>query len=266
MLRDHVIEKSALLRASVRFAGQKDLACLGGKVAIADIDYNWFTAIIGNECTVINNFTRYLSQTFTGSHMVYGSNLFLRKAVLNKIGGFDEYALTEDCALGMKLISGNYRMALDYSIKSSEQPAITATDWWHQRVRWTWGSISIHKKYAKEDTSGGLTKKSVVSFLRYSLSTMGILFSIVLLGFVGFLLYTGFLTPLILLLCVTPFSVLFTAESIADYAEGRGNVLDVALSVLIRPFLVYVYSLVGVYAVVMDALNREGVWYQNHRI
>lgn len=87
-----------------------------------------------------------------------------------------------------------------------------------------------------------------------------------LLGFVGFLLYMGFLTPLILLICVVPFSVLFAAESIADYSEGRGSVWDMALSVLIRPFLIYVYSIVGVYAIVMDALNREGVWHPNQRI
>ena len=39
-----------------------------------------------------------------------------------------------------------------------------------------------------------------------------------------------------------------------------------ALSILIRPFLIYVYSLVGVYAVVMDALNKDRVWYQSQRI
>lgn len=264
---DHVIEKSALLRASARFAGQKDLACLGGKVVIANINYNWFTAVIGNESTVINNFSRYLNQMFTGTHMVYGSNLFIRKSVLEQIGGFDESTLTEDCDLGMKLITGNYCMAVDYSIKSYEQPAITARDWWHQRVRWTWGGISVLKKYVKEDISKReLTKKSVKTFLLYSLGTTGILFSIVLLGFVGFLLYMGFLTPLILLICVVPFSVLFAAESIADYCEGRGSIWDMALSVLIRPFLIYVYSVVGVYAIVMDALNREGVWHQNQRI
>lgn len=264
---DHVIEKSALLRASARFAGHKDLACLGGKVVISNINYNWFTAVIGNECTVINNFSRYLSQMFTGTHMVYGSNLFIRKSVLDKIGGFDESSLTEDCDLGMKLIFGNYCMAVDYSIKSYEQPAITVRDWWHQRVRWTWGGISVLKKYVKDDVSSGeITKKSVKTFLLYSLGTTGILFSIVLMGFVGFLLYMGFLTPLILLICVTPLSVLFAAESIADYSEGRGSVWDMALSVFIRPFLIYVYSIVGVYAIVMGALNKEGVWHQNQRI
>jgi cellulose synthase/poly-beta-1,6-N-acetylglucosamine synthase-like glycosyltransferase len=264
---DHVIEKSALLRASAQFAANKGLACLGGKVIIRDIKYNWFTFLVGNESTVLNNFSRYISQLFTGRHMVYGSNLFIRKDVLDKIGGFDETTLTEDCDLGMKLVFGNYDMKVDYSIKSYEQPAITVQDWWRQRVRWTWGGISVLKKYSKEDTSNGpLNWNSIKTFLLYSLGTTGILFSIVLMGFVGFMFYKGVLTPLILLILVAPLSVLFAAESIVDFCEGRGSVLDMALSIFIRPFLIYVYSLVGVYAVVMDALNKDRVWYQSQRI
>jgi cellulose synthase/poly-beta-1,6-N-acetylglucosamine synthase-like glycosyltransferase len=264
---DHTIEKSALLRVSARFAMHDDLACLGGKVTIRDINYNWFTALIGNECTVLNNFSRYISQLFTGRHMVYGSNLFIKKDVLEKIGGFDESSLTEDCDLGMKLTFGNYNMMIDYSIKSYEQPAITARDWWHQRVRWTWGGISVLRKYQKPEFSGGeLNKKSIKTFLLYSLGTTGILFSIVLMGFVGFMLYMNMMTPLILLLSAAPLAVLFAAESIADFCEGRGSVLDMAISIFIRPFIIYVYSLVGVYAVVMEALSKERVWHPNRRI
>ncbi len=264
---DHVVAVDALRRASAQFAANGDLACLGGKVIIRDVNYNWFTAVVGNECAVINNFSRYVSELFTGRHMVYGSNLFIRKEVLDRIGGFDECTLTEDCELGMKLIHGNYYMKVDYSIKSYEQPAITFRDWWHQRVRWTWGGISVLKKYAKEDLDSGIvTGKSIKTVLLYSLGTTGILFSIVLMGFVGFMLYMDVLTPLILFICVAPLSVLFAAESIVDFCEGRGSVIDMALSIFIRPFIVYVYSLVGVYAIVMDTLSKDRVWYQNQRI
>ncbi len=258
---DNVVSPDALLRASAQFSKDRGLACLGGKVIIRNVNYNWFTAIMGNECAVINNFSRYVSQLFTGRHMVYGSNLFIRKDVLERISGFDEATLTEDCDLGMKLIYGNYNMGVDYSVKSYEQPAITIRDWWRQRVRWTWGGISVLKKYTR--AYGG---KSVRTFLLYSLGTTGILFSIVLMGFVGFMLYMGVVTPLVPLIFLAPLSVLFAAESIVDYCEGRGSVLDMALSLFIRPFLIFAYSLVGVYALVMDALDRERVWHPSQRI
>ena len=100
----------------------------------------------------------------------------------------------------------------------------------------------------------------------YSLGTTGILFSIVLMGFVGFMLYMNVLTPLILIILVAPLSILFAAESIVDFCEGRGSVIDMAISIFIRPFIIYAYSLVGVYALVMDALSRERTWHTNKRI
>lgn len=263
---DHVVAGDALLRASAQFAAHPGLACLGGKVIVGNVGYNWFTAIVGNECAVISNFSRYVSQLFTGRHMVYGSNLFIRKSVLGEIGGFDESTLTEDCDLGMKLVQGGYEMRVDYSVQSREQPAITVRDWWHQRVRWTWGGISVLKKHMKSYTSGGLSWRGIRTFLLYSLGTTGILFSIVLLGFVAFMLYAQVLTPVVLLVIVAPLSVLFAAESIVDFCEGRGSVADMALSVLVRPFIIYAYSLVGVYAVVMDALSREREWLPSRRI
>jgi hypothetical protein len=86
------------------------------------------------------------------------------------------------------------------------------------------------------------------------------------MGFVGFMLYMNVLTPLILLILVAPLCVLFAAESIVDFCEGRGSVIDMAISIFIRPFIIYVYSLVGVYALVMDALSSDRVWYQSQRI
>jgi len=162
----------------------------------------------------------------------------------------------------MKLIQGNYSMMMDYSIKSYEQPAITFMDWWNQRVRWTQGGISVWKKHTKS----GRGWKNLRTFLLYSLGTTGILFSIVLMGFAGFMLYKNVLPPLILLIIVVPLAVLFAAESIADFCEGRGSVIDMVISIFIRPFIIYVYSLVGVYALVMDALSRERVWHTSQRI
>lgn len=264
---DHIIAKDALLRVTAEFSANPWLTCLGGKVIVRNVNYNWFTTIVGNECAVINNFSRYLSQLFTGRHLVYGSNLFIRKAALEDIGGFDETSLTEDCDLGMKLISQNYGMKVDYAIKSYEQPAVSIRDWWHQRVRWTWGGISVLKKYLKiYSADGTVTAKSIRAFIMYALSTAGLLFGVILMGFMGFMLYAGIVPPVILILCCTPFAILFAAESLVDYTEGRGSVIDMALSIFVRPWVIYMYTIVGVYAVVMDALNVQGKWFESTRI
>lgn len=264
---DHVIQKDALIRASLQFARSPELDCLGGKVMVRNKEYNAFTMLVGNENTVMNNFSRYLSETFTGTHLIYGSNVFIKKDTLMVIGGFDEQSLTEDCDLGMKLIYDNYNTKIDYSIKSYEQPAIGPRDWWHQRVRWTRGSIDVQQKYIRKNlATHGINRKCLNTILLYSLGTGGLLFSVVLIGFIGFMMYMHVLTPLILFICCAPLAVLFAAESIQEFKEGRGSVLDTFLSIFVRPWLIYGYSLVGVYAVVLDVLDAERVWHENRRI
>ena len=147
---DHVVDKDAIRRASAQFTADPLLGCIGGKLLVRNMDYNLFTFIIGNEYTVINNFSRFFSELVTGAHLIYGSNVFIHKDALERIGGFDEKSLTEDSDLGMRLINMDYRMIVDYTIESYEQPAINWHDWWSQRVRWTRGSVDTLKKYLQQ--------------------------------------------------------------------------------------------------------------------
>jgi cellulose synthase/poly-beta-1,6-N-acetylglucosamine synthase-like glycosyltransferase len=264
---DHVVEKEAILRACSQFVENPGLDCIGGKVMVRNMDYNLFTMIVGNEYTVINNYSRFISEIITGTHLIYGSNVYIKKDTLKMLGGFDESSLTEDCDLGMKLICSNHTMKIDYSIKSYEQPAINISDWWNQRVRWTRGSMSVLKKYMKiYSAETSLNRKTMETVLLYSISTGGLLFSIILMGFMGFMMYMNVITPVILYLCCAPLSILFASESIHEFREGRGSLLDLLLSIFVRPWVIYIYSLVGVYALVTDIISGDRIWHQSQRI
>lgn len=263
---DHTIDHDALIRASAQFTANPWLDCIGGKVMVKNMDYNMFTTIAGNESTVINNFSRFLSESLTGNHSVYGSNVFLRKAVLERIGGFDESSLTEDCDLGMKLIRKNCHMRIDYTIKSYEQPALNLRDWWHQRVRWTRGSMDVLRKHLKQSSKEPINFKTLNTIVLYSLSTGGLLFSVVLMGFLGFMLYVNVVSPIVLATFAAPLAILFAAESLLQLGEGRGNISDVLLSIFVRPWIIFAYSLIGVYSVVLEVLEAERDWAENQRI
>jgi cellulose synthase/poly-beta-1,6-N-acetylglucosamine synthase-like glycosyltransferase len=164
---DHSVDRNALVRASAQFAADRELSCIGGKVMVRNMNYNLFTTITGNESTVLNNFSRFLSEFLTGNHLIYGSNVFIRKSELERIGGFDESTLTEDCDLGMKLIRTNCRMRIDYAIKSYEQPAVSLRDWWHQRVRWTRGSMDVLRKHLKRSAKERINLKTLNTIVLY---------------------------------------------------------------------------------------------------
>lgn len=263
---DHYIDPDALIRASAQFASDPALACIGGKIMVRNMDYNLFTLITGNESTVLNNFSRFISEFLTGNHLIYGSNVFIRKSELERIGGFDESSLTEDCDLGMKLIKTNCRVRIDYTIKSYEQPALTPHDWWYQRVRWTRGSMDVLRKHLKQSAKAPLNRKTMTTIVLYSLSTGGLLFSIILVGFLGFLLYVNVVPPVILAAFAAPLAILFAAESILQIEEGRGSITDILLSIFVRPLIIFAYSLIGVYAVVLDVLDARRDWVENQRM
>ena len=263
---DHCIDRDALVRASAQFAADPVLACIGGKIMVRNMDYNLFTLVTGNESTVLNNFSRFISEFLTGNHLIYGSNVFIRKSEIERLGGFDESSLTEDCDLGMKLIKTNCRVRIDYTIKSYEQPALTPHDWWYQRVRWTRGGMDVLRKHLKQSAKERINLKMMNTIVLYSLSTGGLLFSVILVGFLGFLLYVNVVPPVILAAFAAPLAILFAAESILQIEEGRGNIADILLSLFIRPWIIFAYSLIGVYAVVLDVLDDKRDWVENKRI
>ena len=261
---DHIVKEDALLRAAAQFAADERLGCISGKVMVRNMDYNMFTFLIGNEYTVINNFSRFLSEFLTGTHPLYGSNVYIRRKALDAIGGFDEASLSEDSELGMRLISKNYSMRIDYTIKSYEEPAINFEDWWHQRVRWTRGSVDTLKKYFHE--SSGLSSKTFQTVLIYSFGSGGLLFSVILMGFLGFLLYVDIVPPIMYFAFCAPLAVLFAAESLQQIGEGRGSLKDMAMSIFVRPWFIFLYSLVGVYVFVLDLLDAQRTWEEVQRI
>ncbi len=262
---DHVVHRDAIRRASAQFSADPKLGCIGGKLLVRNMDYNLFTFIIGNEYTVINNFSRFFSELITGAHLIYGSNVFIHKDALDRIGGFDEKSLTEDSDLGMRLINMNYRMIVDYTIESYEQPAVNWHDWWSQRVRWTRGSVDTLKKYLSK-SKDEINSKVVQTAIVYSLGTIGLLLTVMLMGFVGYLLLMGAVPPEAVIAFGMPFAILFAAESLLQIALGRGSLADLLMSIFVRPWFIFPYTLVGVYAVVLDLINAPRTWEVNQRI
>jgi cellulose synthase/poly-beta-1,6-N-acetylglucosamine synthase-like glycosyltransferase len=262
---DHVVHRDAIRRASAQFSADPLLGCIGGKLLVRNMDYNLFTFIIGNEYTVINNFSRFFSELITGAHLIYGSNVFIRKEALERIGGFDEKSLTEDSDLGMRLINMNYRMIVDYTIESYEQPAVNWHDWWSQRVRWTRGSVDTLKKYLRKSRDE-INSKVIQTAIVYSLGTIGLMLTVILMGFVGTLLFKGVVPPEAFIAFGAPFAILFAAESLLQIAQGRGSIADLLMSIFVRPWFIFPYTLVGVYAVVLDLINAPRTWEVNQRI
>jgi cellulose synthase/poly-beta-1,6-N-acetylglucosamine synthase-like glycosyltransferase len=79
-----------------------------------------------------------------------GTNLVIRRAVLEALGGWDENALTEDADLSIRIYQAGYRIKyVPYAVTWEQEPELLST-WFRQRVRWVRGNNYIVVKHARQ--------------------------------------------------------------------------------------------------------------------
>ncbi len=115
-----------------------------------------------------------------------GTNYVIRRELVEKLGGWDESALTEDAELSVRIYQAGYRIQLVPNSVTWEQEPEGVKVWFRQRRRWVRGSNYLFQKYA-----GSLlrTKPRRIGWeLLYSLSLYYLFFLAVVISDVLFVL------------------------------------------------------------------------------
>lgn len=76
-----------------------------------------------------------------------GTNFVIWKQVLDKMGGWDEEALTEDAELTIRIFDMGYLISFNPFAITWEQEPETWHVWFRQRLRWSQGNQYIIRKY-----------------------------------------------------------------------------------------------------------------------
>lgn len=116
---------------------------------------NWYD--MGPFCKIASlyqtiNHDWHLPVVFRKLPFVGGTNVFVERALLHEIKGFDSSTLTEDLELGTRawLMAGAWPEYLPYP--SSEQTPPTFVGFYRQRLRWASGHIQVMNKIQAEGT------------------------------------------------------------------------------------------------------------------
>jgi cellulose synthase/poly-beta-1,6-N-acetylglucosamine synthase-like glycosyltransferase len=80
--------------------------------------------------------------------MLPGTNYVIHKAIIEKLGGWDEQALTEDSELTVRLYRAGYRVQFVPTSVSWEQEPESFRNWFRQRRRWVRGFNYVMVKHA----------------------------------------------------------------------------------------------------------------------
>ena len=76
-----------------------------------------------------------------GSAELRGNGMFVHREALERVGGWNPTALTEDLELSTRLVAAGERIALAPMAEVGEEAVIALPALWRQRLRWAEGSI-----------------------------------------------------------------------------------------------------------------------------
>jgi len=145
---DNVPGSDALLEAA-RYFEDPSVAGVQGTVCAINADENMLTRFISYEEAV--RFEAYIRGKDVLKLFVNlaGTCQFVRREVLEEVGGWNEKALTEDMEVSVRLMEKGYNIRYAPEARSWQEHPAKFTQLIGQRVRWCRGNMEIALKYGK---------------------------------------------------------------------------------------------------------------------
>ena len=132
--------------AASRFAADKDLDCLQARLAIRNHSKSWLSKLFAIEYAVLFDVVNPGLCALNLPIPLGGSSNHFRLRSLVGVGAWDEWNVTEDADLGVRLARFGYRVkALDSD--TWEEAPYEFGNWFRQRVRWQKGWMRPVKRY-----------------------------------------------------------------------------------------------------------------------
>jgi glycosyltransferase XagB len=150
----------------------KTLACVQCRLGYYNYNENWLTNMFEIEYETLFNFILPAAVQLGFPIPLGGTSNHLKTKILREIGGWDQYNITEDADLGLKLSLNNYKTTVIDSVTYEESP-ITFRAWIYQRVRWLKGYFHTFFVYSRIP---------VILFKRFSVQELIFFFHIMFLG------------------------------------------------------------------------------------
>lgn len=254
---DNVPELDALMKA-VRYFEDSSVASVEGRACAINCAENMLTRFISYEEAV-----RY--KAYIGGKDVLGlfvpltgSCYFVRRSVIDEVGGWDAECLSEDMELGVRLWSKGYSIKYAPDVRSWQENPANLSQLFRQRMRWLRGCMEVALRYGKLVKK--LDKKSVDVEVTLAAPYM---FAICFLGYLmviyAFLVRNAFL--------------MFMAQVASLFSLIPSFVFGIVLIYVTRPRkmrnllwlpLIYAYwglhSLITLYALIQIVLRRPRRW------
>jgi cellulose synthase/poly-beta-1,6-N-acetylglucosamine synthase-like glycosyltransferase len=145
---DNVPEPNALMNM-VKYFEEPQVAAVQGKPCSINADQNMLAKFLSYEEEV--QFEAYYRGKDVLSLFVplSGSCQFIRREVLEEVGGWDEDALSEDMELAVRLTEKGYQVKYAPDVRSWQESPASLAQLLRQRTRWFRGTMEVGLKYGR---------------------------------------------------------------------------------------------------------------------
>ncbi len=144
---DNTPERSALLYLVHNLVKREDLGAVIGKFRTRNRYVNLLTRFINLETIFFQWSTQAGRWHLYSLATIPGTNFVVWKELVQRIGGWDEKALTEDTELSIRIyLQNQFIKMVPYSVTWEEEPSSWKV-WFKQRTRWARGNLYVLKKY-----------------------------------------------------------------------------------------------------------------------
>jgi cellulose synthase/poly-beta-1,6-N-acetylglucosamine synthase-like glycosyltransferase len=123
-------------------------AAVIGKFRTVNRHANWLTRFVNIETLAFQWILQAGRYHLSGVALLPGTNYVIKRSVLDRCGGWDEKAITEDSELSVRIYESGYHIKFVPISVTWEQEPEQLGAWIRQRVRWVRGNNYVIRKFA----------------------------------------------------------------------------------------------------------------------
>ena len=137
---DTLVDPAFLGRVMSAWSRDPDAAAIQVSRRPRNAERSWLTAAQAEE-QLMDMASQCGRRATDGTAELRGNGMFVRRDVLQSIGGWNPRALTEDLDLSTRLSASGHHVALAPEAAVEEEAVESLAALWHQRMRWAEGSL-----------------------------------------------------------------------------------------------------------------------------
>lgn len=270
---DNTPEPEAIRNLALGLMVDEKAGAIVGKFRVVNANKNLLTRLINIETLTFQWLAQAGRWFWFKMATIPGTNFAIRKSILDKLGGWDEKALSEDTELSIRVYNLGYYIRFFPEAITWEQEPENIRVWWRQRTRWARGNQYVILKYLFRIHR--LKHKKVVIDIFYFLFTYFLFFAGVMISHIIFIanlihdleLSIGSVSYLLL---ITGFLLFVTEVCLALCMEQNQFTVKNFLIVLLMYFTYsQMWIFLVIYATFLElkrvVFNQEIKWYKTQR-